>query len=157
MILTENWVRNKLRYWSILHLSIYIIISVALITLIQDTHDEIHHEFTAIWTFIFAGFQLFLLFTEFCYLIGLSRRSMLLDYFLASCIHCLHWIDFNWGDYRVNHCYNRTRPRDEKMGYKLGHCNGLWFMWRHFNWVFVFVVLLYRTSNLDLNIERIDC
>ena len=78
MILTENWVRNKLRYWSILHLSIYIIISVALITLIQDTHDEIHHEFTAIWTFIFAGFQLFLLFTEFCYLIGLSRRSMCL-------------------------------------------------------------------------------
>ena len=71
MILTENWVQNKLRYWSILHLSIYIIISVALITLIQETDEE----FAAIWILIITGFQLFLLITEFCYLIGLSRRS----------------------------------------------------------------------------------
>ena len=69
MILTEHWVRNKLRYWSILHLSIYIITSVALIPApIQ--------EFVEIWIFILAGvFQLFLICIEICYLAGLSYRN----------------------------------------------------------------------------------
>ena len=111
MILTENWVQNKLRYWSILHLSIYIIISVALITLIQDTHDEIHHEFTAIWTFIFAGFQLFLLFTEFCYLIGLSRRSMCLITFWRFMKRGLNSIllilKIGFAENIIKSCFNR--------------------------------------------------
>ena len=69
MILTENWVRNKLRYWSILHLSIYTITSVALITATVQ-------EFIEIWIFLLAGvFQLFLICIEICYQAGLSYRN----------------------------------------------------------------------------------
>ena len=71
MILHESWVRNKLRYWSILHLSIYIIASVAMITAIEEYSDE----FFSVWILIAAGFQLFLVFTEVCYLAGLSYST----------------------------------------------------------------------------------
>ena len=71
MILRESWVRNKLRYWSILHLSIYIIASVAMIAAIEEYSDE----FFSVWILIAAGFQLFLVFTEVCYLAGLSYST----------------------------------------------------------------------------------
>ena len=44
MILHESWVRNKLRYWSILHLSIYIIASVAMIAAIEEYSDEYYNN-----------------------------------------------------------------------------------------------------------------
>ena len=69
MILTESWVRNKLRYWSILHLSVYIIVSIALVTATQEIHE------VAFAIFIAVGFQLFLVLTEVCYLAGLSCRN----------------------------------------------------------------------------------
>ena len=68
MILHESWVRNKLRYWSILHLSIYIIAYVAFIAALQETSDE----FISVWIISAGGFQTFLVFTEICYLAGLS-------------------------------------------------------------------------------------
>ena len=71
MILHESWVRNKLRYWCILHLSIYIIASVAMISAIEEYSDE----FFSVWILIAAGFQLFLVFTEVCYLAGLSYST----------------------------------------------------------------------------------
>ena len=75
MILTESWVRNKLRYWSILHLSIYIIGLVALITIIQDVHGEFFGEFLTIIFSIWGGFLIFLVLTEICNLAGLSYRN----------------------------------------------------------------------------------
>ena len=45
---------------------------------------------------------------------------------------------------------------DERLGYELDHNHRLWFMWLHFEWFFILVVLLYRASYLDLDVERID-
>ena len=72
MILTENWVRNKLKYWCILNLSINVIGSTALITLLQETE----FEYIGIPTLILVSFVLFLVLTDFLKLAGLSGRNI---------------------------------------------------------------------------------
>ena len=175
MILTESWVRTKLRYWSILHLSIYIIGLVALITIIQDVHGEFFGEFLTIIFSIWGGFLIFLVLTEICNLAGLSYRNTCLITFwqvvfiiliglisiaavIGLIIQITGLVDEVITAFTVITIGSIIFAYlDERLGHNLDHCNSLWFMWGYFNWIFVFVVLLNRTSNLDLNIERIDC
>ena len=70
MILTEDWVRNKLRYWCILHLSINILACIALVALIQTADYYLN------FLYIPVGLVLFLIITDFCKLGGLNSRNI---------------------------------------------------------------------------------
>ena len=75
MILTEKWVRTKLRYWCILQLSIYILILTALVTSIFEADHGYRYKYFITPLYILTGFVLFLVCTEFCNLAGLSGRN----------------------------------------------------------------------------------
>ena len=75
MILTEKWVRTKLRYWCILQLSIYILILTALVTATFEVdHTKPFMDFITP-LYIVTVFVIFLVCTEFCNLAGLSGRN----------------------------------------------------------------------------------
>ena len=75
MILTEKWVRTKLRYWCILQLSMYILILTALVTSTFEVDHRNHFMDFITPLYILTGFVLFLVCTEFCNLAGLSGRN----------------------------------------------------------------------------------
>ena len=75
MILTEKWVRTKLKYWCILQLSIYILILTALVTATFEVdHAKPFMDFITP-LYIVTVFVIFLVCIEFCNLAGLSGRN----------------------------------------------------------------------------------